>query len=149
MKSLLGLLLACAIAPGGTAAAQDAPDLRPGTAFHAFDHLHSYGHQAEAAAACGVTVIYASGLGGDGYGGLPAADQWAERQKTEAAYAKRAKELGIKTVLGYLCATSIVGLDTFADNWTSAQRAEFGSTPDAWLQQGADGKPLASWYGGD
>ncbi|MFA6241561.1 MAG: hypothetical protein WC655_11555 [Candidatus Hydrogenedentales bacterium] len=131
-----------------TAGAQAAPDLRVGAAFHAFEHLHSFSHQSEAAAACGVTVIYASGLGGDGYNGLPPADTWAERLNAEAAYAKQAKAQGIKTVLGYLCATSIVGIDTFGVNWTPEQRAEFGSTPDTWLQQDVYGKPLPSWYGG-
>ncbi|MBX7256643.1 MAG: hypothetical protein K1Y02_09805 [Candidatus Hydrogenedentes bacterium] len=129
--------------------AQNAPDLRVGASFHAFDHLHAFGHQAEAAAACGVTIIYASGLGGDGYSGLPPSDEWAKRQKAEAEYAKHAKELGIPTVLGYLCSTSIVGLETFAKNWTPEQRAEFRSTPDTWLQLDVNGKPLASWYGGE
>ena len=133
---------------GGAEPAPANPDLRVGTGFHAFEHLGSIGHQAEAAAQCGVTVIYASGVGGDGYSGLPAPEQWRTRLADEAAYARKARELGITTVLGYLCATSIIGLDTFDDHWTDEQRAEFGSAPETWLQQDVEGKPLPSWYGG-
>ncbi len=40
-------------------------------------------------------------------------------------------------------------LDRFDTNWTSEFRAQFSTPPAAWLQQGADGKELPSWYGGD
>lgn len=125
-----------------------APDLRVGTSFHAFDHLDKLGRQAEAAAACGVTIIYATGVGEDGYLGLPPAADWMAHRTDCAGYVQHAKSLGIKMVLGYLCSTSIVDLDTFAKNWTDEQRAEFRTTPDTWLQQDIGGKPLPSWYGG-
>lgn len=133
----------------GLAAAQSPPDLRVGAAFHAFEHLYDYGKQAEAAAACGATVIYATGLGSDGYTGLPAPEEWAAHLADSRAYAAHAKNLGILTVLGYLCATSIVGLDTFDAHWTPELRAECGTAPASWLQQDANGDPLPSWYGGD
>lgn len=125
------------------------PDLRVGHAFHAFDHLGGYDHQAEAAAASGATIIYATGLGGDGYSGLPDPESFRKRRDAEAAYIRKAKTLGIKTVIGYLCATSIVRLDKFDANWTAEMRAEFGSSPRDWLQQDREGKPLSSWYGGE
>jgi hypothetical protein len=126
-----------------------APDLRVGASLHAFDHLGGFSQQAEAAAACGVTVLYASGLGGDGYSGIPAPDVWDARLKACREYTTHAKQLGVPTVLGYLCASSIVGLDRFAANWTPEMKAEFHTTPDTWLQQDCDGKPLPSWYGGE
>ena len=132
-----------------TGLAQAAPDLRVGASLHAFDHLGGFSQQADAAAACGVTVLYATGLGGDGYTGIPAPEAWAQHLKDSRDYTAKAKQSGVPTVLGYLCATSIVGLDTFAENWTPEMKAEFHTTPDTWLQQDADGKPLPSWYGGD
>ena len=48
-----------------------------------------------------------------------------------------------------MCATSIVKLGAFDRNWTSEFRSQFKSPPGEWLQQGSDGKPLVSWYGGD
>jgi hypothetical protein len=43
------------------AAKIDTPSfLRVGEAFHAFEHLGAFDHQAPTAAACGVTVIYGS-----------------------------------------------------------------------------------------
>ncbi len=145
----LAIVLCGALLSAGAALPEAAaPDLRVGAAFHAFDHLGNYGRQAEAAAASGVTLIYATGVGGDGYLGLPPAAEWEARRKDCAEYVRQAKSLGIKTVLGYLCATSIVGLDTFAKHWTDEQRAEFRSAPETWLQQDIDGKPLESWYGG-
>lgn len=124
-------------------------ELHPGYSFHAFDHLHNYGKQAEAAAASGVTVIYATGLGSDGYTGLPPADQWEAHCKDSAVYCAQAKSLGIQGVLGYLCATSIVGLDTFDDNWPSELRKALNSPPSTWRQQDSNGNALPSWYGED
>ena len=124
-------------------------DLRHGQALHAFEHLGNIGEQVEAAAASGATVIYATGCGGVGYGGLPPAEQWAQQKTCAAAYAAKAHALGIPTVLGYLCATSIVKLDTFDDHWPGDLRAELQTPVTAWLQQGRDGKALKSWYGGD
>ena len=132
-----------------TLSAHAAPDLRVGASFHAFDHLYAFDRQAEAAAACGVTVLYASGLGGDGYSGIPAPEAWAARLKACREYTAKARQAGVPTVLGYLCATSIVGLEKFAANWTPEMKAEFRTTPDTWLQQDSDGKPLPSWYGGE
>lgn len=132
------------------AAAFAAPfDLRTGAALHAFDHLHGYAEQAETAAACGATILYATGLGMDGYTGIPAAETWEAHRAQCRAYNNKAHAAGIHAILGYLCATSIVGLDTFDANWTDEMRAEFGSAPADWLQQDAEGKPLPSWYGGD
>ena len=146
---LLSVILHAFAAPLYADTPTTSPDLRVGTGFHAFEHLGGIGHQAEAAAACGVTVIYASGVGGDGYGGLPETAAWKQRLADEAAYAKKAHDLGITTVLGYLCATSIVGLEAFDAHWTDAMRAEFGSAPETWLQQDANGNALPSWYGGE
>lgn len=132
------------------AAATNTPiELRPCYSFHAFDHLHNYGKQAEAAAASGVTVIYATGLGSDGYTGLPPADQWEAHCKDSRDYGVHAKSLGIQGVLGYLCATSIVGLDTFDANWPPDLRNAVNSPPSAWRQQDSNGNVLPSWYGGD
>ncbi len=130
-------------------AAQAAPDLRVGASLHAFDHLGGFSQQAEAAAACGVTVLYATGLGGDGYTGIPAPEAWAKHLKDSRDYTAKAKQSGVPTVLGYLCATSIVGLDKFAENWTPEMKAEFHTTPDTWLQQDSEGHALPSWYGGE
>ncbi|HUW59755.1 MAG TPA: prolyl oligopeptidase family serine peptidase [Candidatus Bathyarchaeia archaeon] len=126
-----------------------AHDLRVGSAFHAFDHLSGTDHQGEVAAACGATIIYGSGLGGLGYSGLPATDELARTLAAESEYNRKLKSTGIKTCLGYLCATSIVGLDTFDKNWRPEFRAKFSSPPAEWLQQGRDGQALKSWYGGD
>src|SRR5206468_9215682 len=49
----------------------------------------------------------------------------------------------------YVCATSIVKLESFDRNWTADFRAQFSSAPGNLLQQDRDGKPMASWYGGD
>lgn len=124
-------------------------ELRPGYSFHAFDHLYNYGKQAEAAAASGVTVIYATGLGLDGYTGLPPADQWEAHKRDSAEYATHAKSLGIQGVLGYLCATSIVGLEGFDAHWPEALRDAVRSEPATWRQQDSEGKALPSWYGGE
>ncbi|NLV40985.1 MAG: hypothetical protein GXY15_07130 [Candidatus Hydrogenedentes bacterium] len=143
-RALLG-----AFALAAAAAFAAPPDLRTGAAFHAFDHLNGFAEQAETAAACGATIIYATGLGMDGYTGIPAAETWEAHRAQCRNYNKKAHVAGIQGILGYLCATSIVGLDTFDANWTDDMRAEFGSAPADWLQQDAEGKPLPSWYGGD
>lgn len=123
-------------------------ELQVGTAFPAFDHLGDIGHQAKAAAACGTTVLYATGLGGEGYSGLPEAAQWAEHRKAAAAYVREAKSLGVRLVIGYLCATSIVDLPHFDAHWDPSLRARFKTSPSAWRQQDRNGRPLPSWYGG-
>ena len=123
--------------------------LRTGEALHAFEHLGEMGHQLDAAVASGVTVIYATGMGSDGYLGLPEPATFERRCAEERAYSEKAKEQGIRLVLGYLCATSIVKLETFDDNWTTEMRTLFKTPPAEWMQQGRDGAPLESWYGGD
>ncbi len=57
--------------PAGLLFAASGRELRVGSGFHAFDHLGNIDEQADAAAAAGVNIIYATGLGGVGYGGLP------------------------------------------------------------------------------
>jgi hypothetical protein len=66
-----------------------------------------------------------------------------------AEYNRNAKQKGIELSLGYLCATSIVKLDTFDKNWSDEFRARFITRPAEWRQQDQNGQPLASWYGGD
>ena len=123
-------------------------ELQVGTAFPAFDHLGEIGQQAKAAAACGVTILYASGLGGEGYSGLPDAAGCAKRRHEAAAYVHEAKSRGIRLVIGYLCATSIVDLPKFDAHWDPAFRARFHTPPSSWRQQDRNGRPLPSWYGG-
>jgi len=124
-------------------------ELRVGRALHAFDHLGNIGEQADAAAASGVNIIYATGLGGIGYLGLPTETNLAAECKRIAAYNHTARRNGIRVILGYVCATSIVKLDTFDANWSAEFRRQFKTPPSEWRQQGRDGKPLPSWYGGD
>lgn len=123
--------------------------LRVGRAGHAFDHLGGFGDQAEAAAASGATIIYPSGLGGQGYEGLPPAAALAQRCHTVSDYNRRAKAAGIELAIGYLCATSIVGLETFDVDWPVEFRKNFKSPVMEWLQQDREGHPLPSWYGGE
>ncbi len=124
-------------------------ELRVGIAGHAFDHLGGFGAQADAAAASGATIIYATGLGGAGYSGLPPQSEFESLLESVRDYNLRAKQHGIELAIGYLCATSIVNLDTFDANWTDEFRAQFTTRPAEWRQQDRQGKPLASWYGGD
>jgi hypothetical protein len=123
------------------------PRLRIGVAVHAFDHLGTIGHQAQAAAAAGANLIYA-GFGAAGYNGLPSAAEFKRLCSDEAAYVRRARKQGIDMAIGYVCATSIVGLETFDKNWTPEFRARFKSAPAEWRQQDRNGRPLPSWYGG-
>jgi hypothetical protein len=138
------------LSAGSAARAADAaPDpLAVGVAQHAFDHLGDIGDQAETVAATGGTVDYATGCGGIGYAGLPPADEMAKLLKKTSDYNRHAREKGIRVILGYVCATSIVKLDTFDKNWTPEFRGRFNTPPADWRQQGQDGKPLPSWYGG-
>lgn len=144
----LALVIVFLVAEASAVDAGPPREYRPGYSFHAFDHLHNYGKQAEAAVASGVTVIYATGLGSDGYTGLPPSDQWEAHRQDASAYAKHAKSLGIQAVLGYLCATSIVGLDAFDDNWPPELRQSLHSGPAEWRQQDSEGNFLPSWYEG-
>jgi len=156
MQVAAGTGLGLVLAPGGFAAAVGAPSaedvaegLALGHACHAFEHLGSFVAQAEAAAQSGATVIYASGIGGEGYSGLPEATEWAKRLAAAKAYAEKANALGIPVVLGYLCATSIVGLDAFDKQWTPEFRAQFKTPVKEWLQRDAEGNALPSWYEGE
>jgi hypothetical protein len=124
-------------------------ELRVGRAGHAFDHLSAFGEQAKTAAASGATIIYASGLGGLGYGGLPPRNDFTVAREKVGEYNRRAKQNGIELAIGYLCATSMVKLDSFDKYWTDDFRAQFKTRPGEWRQQDRQGKPLASWYGGD
>jgi hypothetical protein len=134
----------------GVARAEDVlRQLRVGRAGHAFDHLGGFSDQADAAAASGATIIYASGFGPHGYQGLPSPDVMTTERRRLADYNRQAKERGIKIVIGCLCATSIVGLEKFDAHWSPDFRSEFTTSPSEWLQQDRHGMPLASWYGGE
>jgi hypothetical protein len=128
---------------------ENARELRVGRAGHAFDHLGAISEQAEAAAASGATIIYASGLGAEGYSGLPSAPVLMNKKRRAADYIRNAHSVGIRLVIGYVCATSMVKLETFDKEWPPQFRSDFRTPPSEWRQQGRDGKPLPSWYGGD
>jgi hypothetical protein len=132
----------------GALGAEMPSELRLGRAGHAFDHLGGIGAQADAAAASGATIIYTGGLGEAGYHGLPPQSEFTTLRKNISEYTRRSKERGIELNIGYLCATSIIELDTFDKNWTNEFRAQFKTRPAEWRQQDRYGKPLASWYGG-
>ena len=152
MKHLLlnALAIVLTLPVGYALGAEIPPALRVGRAGHSFDHLGGFGDQAETAAASGATIIYATGLGGLGYSGLPPADELERQRQAIAEYNRRAKAAGIEIALGYLCATSIVGLDTFDANWPAGMRETLFKSPVAqWLQQDRQGQPLPSWYGGE
>ncbi len=118
-------------------------------ALHAFDHLDNLDKQAEPAYQCGVSVIYACGVGVQGYIGIPPEDEWEKAKNDAQQYAQYAKSLGIPVVLGYLCSTSIVGLKNFDKNFPAELKNRLSTPPSEWLQQDIDGKPLPSWYGGE
>ena len=142
---LLGLM---ALFP--SQAAEIPRELRVGIAGHAFDHLGGIGEQAEAAAASGATVIYPAGFGQmGGYDGLAKPQELKKGHDTFSAYVRRAKADGIQLAIAYVCATSIVKLETFDRNWSDEFRAKFATPLAQWLQQDRDGEPLPSWYGGD
>jgi hypothetical protein len=130
-------------------AAEIPAELRVGRAGHAFDHLGGIGSQAQAAAESGATILYTGGLGEAGYGGIPPQAEFGKLLTSARDYSATAKERGIELTIGYLCATSIVKLDSFDKNWTTEFRRQFRSPPAEWRQQDRQGKPLASWYGGD
>src|SRR5438105_224114 len=107
--------------------------LKAGIAGHAFDHLGAIGDQAETAAASGANIIYASGLGALGYQGLPEPSEFETQKRATSVYLTAAKQKGIRLALGYVCATSIVGLDTFDKHWTPEFRQQFHHPPSHWL----------------
>lgn len=145
-SSLIAVATSLMIASSALSAAPQ--ELQTGRAQHAFDHLGNIGAQADTVAASGGTIIYATGCGGVGYDGLPSTDALAKLMVETKAYNDRARAQGIKLILGYVCATSIVHLDTFDKNWSPAFRAKFKTPPAEWRQQDVNGKPLPSWYGG-
>lgn len=116
---------------------------------HGFDHLDQLDKQAEPAYQCGVSVLYATGLGVCGYMGIPPEEEWEKTKKEVREYVNHAKSLGIPVVLGYLCSTSIVGLKTFDQHWFDDFKQQFSSAPKDWLQQDIHGNSLPSWYGGE
>lgn len=145
-----GALSAGAMALPVSARGVQMPDaLRLGHACHAFDHLGAYSGQAAAAAQSGSTVIYATGLGGAGYTGLPPAEELARQCESLRTYNQDARQRGIELIIGYLCATSVVKLETFDAGWSGDFRKQFASPPAQWLQEGSNGQKLPSWYGGD
>ena len=144
------LVLSLAVVATPTTATAELPGaLRVGRAGHAFDHLGEFSFQADAAAASGATIIYTGGLGGAGYSGIPAPDEFTALLKSTSDYNRHARARGIELSIGYLCATSIVKLATFDKNWSSEFRAQFNTPPAEWRQQNRHGQPLPSWYGGD
>ncbi|HEX8522057.1 MAG TPA: hypothetical protein VF669_07365 [Tepidisphaeraceae bacterium] len=144
----LALLLVVTI-PLKPVAAEEPYLLRVGDACHAFEHLGGIGGQGVAAAASGATIIYPAGLGSVGYEGLPKPEELKKLATKNAEYVQDSKAHGIRVALGYLCSTSIVKLERFDQNWTQEFRKSFTTPPADWLQRDRDGKPLASWYGGD
>ena len=140
LLSLLAVVQASAAPPAA---------LRTGVAGHAFDHLGGISDQAEAAAASGDNIIYTSGIGVWGYQGLPEETELAKARRETRAYTGKARKDGIRLVIGYVCATSIVGLNSFDRHWSAKFRSQFHTAPAEWRQQGKDGRPLPSWYGGE
>ena len=146
-RSLLTVFYLIALSEAATVA--QPPELRVGIAGHAFDHLGAIGEQAEAAVASGATVLYVSGIGALGYGGLPAFEELRHQQQATKTYLRNAKSKGLRLALGYLCATSIVKLDTFDQKWPPEFRAQFHARPAEWRQVDRQGHFLRSWYEGD
>ena len=124
-------------------------ELQLGYAGHAFEHLGAMGDQADAALASGANILYVTGVGSLGYQGLPAHEQLRAQQRAAAEYLGTARNRGLKIGLGYVCATSMVNLEAFDQNWTPEFRREFHSPPAQWRQQDRHGQPLPSWYGGN
>jgi hypothetical protein len=130
--------------------ASAAPDpLSVGKAQHAFDHLGSIGEQAEAALGSGANILYVTGIGGLGYGGIPPEQEWTASKASAKRYLEKAHVGGMRLAIGYVCATSIVKLKDFDAHWLASLRSQMRSLPAEWLQKDAKGKPLPSWYGGD
>src|SRR5438876_7950541 len=120
------LCLALLLLGFGRSSAAGVPrELRVGAAGHAFDHLGAIGDQAEAAAASGATVIYVTGCGALGYQGLPSAEHLRNQREATRTYLHNAKRRGIRLAIGYVCATSIVKLESFDRNWPAEFRAQF------------------------
>src|SRR4051812_37740414 len=122
------LLLFCFLAMAGfspSAVTAEPRELRIGIAGHAFDHLGAIGEQAEAAVASGATVLYITGIGTLGYQGLPSIEELHQQQHATKTYIKNAKQKGLQLALGYVCATSIVKLESFDKDWSAEFRGKF------------------------
>jgi len=123
--------------------------LTVGIAGHAFDHLGNIANQSATAAQSGANIIYSTGVGAQGYQGFTDAAAMQAAVEESKAYLADARAHGIRLAIGYVCATSIVKIDTFDRNWTKEFAASFTTPPKQWLQKDRSGKPLPSWYGGD
>ena len=95
LETHIAVVVATFLFVASHAAAETPPVLRVGRAEHAFDHLGGFSAQSEAAAASGSTIIYATGLGGLGYTGLPAKSAFAAERDAVSKYNRDAKKLGI------------------------------------------------------
>src|SRR5438128_1127687 len=84
---MAGLVLLWGVVAGGAAC----PPLDVGEAGYAFDHLGGIAGQAEAAVASGQTILFVSGVGGMGYGGLPEAAALAAEEARTRDYVTSAK----------------------------------------------------------
>jgi hypothetical protein len=148
MQKIIGRLVCPFLMLASAACAAPTDALRVGVAQHAFDHLGDISDQAATAAACGANIIYCSGVGVCGYQGLPPENKLAKVRKESLEYARMAKSKGVRLAIGYVCATSIVGLNTFDTNWSPEFRSQFHFSPADWRQLDKNGNPLPSWYGG-
>jgi hypothetical protein len=83
------------------------------------------------------------------YQGMRPSDDMKRAHAATVDYLRQARADGIRLAFGYICATSIVNLPQFDRHWPAEFRSKFSSAPADWLQQDRDGRPLASWYGGD
>jgi hypothetical protein len=137
--------LACLLAVMPALGADPPRELSVGIAQHAFDHLGAMADLAGPAAACGATIIYCTGVGA-GYQTLPAEMEFARERRDSLVYLKQARAQGIQLAIGYVCATSIVDLNSFDKNWTPQFRARFHSAPAQWRQLDKNGQVLPSWY---
>ena len=104
--------------------------------------------KAEAAAVSGTTIITPAALERLVYNGLLKPEELSAFGSNKNAYLRRAKANGIQLALGYVCATSIVKLETLDRNLSKEFRARF-TTPPAPVQKDRDGKSLPSCYGGN
>src|SRR5262245_54755094 len=100
MNRLTLQLVAIAAASGGAAVHAEEPltALRIGRAGHAFDHLGDLADQADAAAASGATIIYATGLGVCGYTGWLPEPALTERRDAVRTYNRKARQQGIELI---------------------------------------------------
>ena len=113
----------------------------------AFDHLGEVNQQIDSVAASGCTVTYA-GLGGYSYTGLPAKADLQKLITDVKAYNFRGHSKNVPVMLSYLCATSIVNIDTFTKNWKDyAPDLPDGIDANTLLQKDINGNNLPSWYG--